>query len=139
MKKWITLTGLFLLPACANPQIAAPVGPAEYEQNCAQLTFEIRQAEGLRIAARDEDRFQWKYIFVGNAFVSAYRMNKAEMAAQKRLTDLKRIAEEKKCPIPDLSPDAMFAPPADKKIPRQHITQSAPNTVNKMPVAKDSY
>jgi hypothetical protein len=142
-------TALLFFSACANPQIAAPVGPAEYEQDCKQLDMEIRKAEGLRIAARDEDRFDWKYILVANAFVSAYRMNKAEIAAQERLNDLKRIATEKECPIPDVSPMGQLpngaaaseqSAPVINRTPRQTITQATPATpMVKTPVAKDSY
>lgn len=91
---------LGMVSACATPQVAEPVSEANKAQDCATLTQEIQHADALRVAAREEDKFQWKYIFVVNGFVSAYRINKAEGAAEDRIAGLKAIAQEKGCKVP---------------------------------------
>ncbi|MCH2546009.1 MAG: hypothetical protein MK052_00150 [Alphaproteobacteria bacterium] len=88
---------LAMLAACANPTIAPPVTAADAQKECAALEHDIAEAARLKTEARSEDKFQWKYIFVVNAATSAYRMNKAEAAAQKRLEDLNQIAASKGC------------------------------------------
>lgn len=147
----LATAGLVGLSACATPQVAAPVGPQNYEQDCAQLTGEIKEAERLRVASREEDKFMWRYAFVANAFVSAYRINKAEGAAEDRLADLKRIAAEKKCDIPNAQnnlPPAGApivkttqpeAPQAVKKAVTEAPKSQPAAPVVKAPVAKEKY
>ncbi|MBM3618014.1 MAG: hypothetical protein FJX23_05645 [Alphaproteobacteria bacterium] len=141
--------------ACATPQVAEKVGPQNYEQDCARLAKEIQEAERLRVAAREEDKFMWRYAFVANAFVSAYRINKAEGAAEDRAADLKRIAAEKNCPLPNLQNNL---PPAGAPIVQGNQPALQPQTAKKpvieapkaqipapatkapaAPVAKESY
>lgn len=126
-RKFILLAtaGLLAVSACATPQVATPVGPQNYEQDCAKLAGEIREADRLRVASREEDKFMWRYAFVANAFVSAYRINKAESAAEDRLADLKRIAAEKKCPSTELQ---NHLPPAGAPIVQGNQPAQAPLT-----------
>lgn len=147
----LATAGLLAVSACATPQVAAPVNPQNYEQDCAQLAAEIKEADRLRVAAREEDKFMWRYAFVANAFVSAYRINKAEGAAEDRLADLKRIAAEKKCPLPDLqnnlppagAPIVQGSQPAPvKKVVTEAPKAQVPAPVIKAPtapVAKEKY
>lgn len=160
--KTTTLTlgmSAMILSACANPIVAEPVKPTDYNLNCAQLSEEIRQADKLRIDSRAEDAPDPKYLFVVNGFVSAYRINKAEEAAEKRLTDLKRIAADKQCPATTLNQplppagapivDANRQPLVSTHAPAQPVTthsgpsqqQAAPktSTTRTVPIAKPSY
>lgn len=100
--RFSALLSVLLVAACANPVVVAPVGPEEQSKNCSQLDYEIAQAKHYRKEARAEDGFRWKYIGVVNGFVSAYRINKAEEAAQTRINQLEQIAKEKECPVIDM-------------------------------------
>lgn len=144
----LATAGILAVSACATPQVASKVGPQNYEQDCAQLASEIREADRLRVAAREEDKFMWRYAFVANAFVSAYRINKAESAAEDRLADLKRIAAEKNCSQPNLQ---NTLPPAgapivqgNQAMPVKKVVTEAPKAqvpapAIKAPVAKPAY
>ena len=96
--KIIILSGLLaMLAACANPVVAAPVSTADRDKSCEELAADITQTQQLKTAAREDDEFQWRYIGVVNGFVSAYRMNKAETAATKRLAELENISSSRGC------------------------------------------
>lgn len=130
---FVATAGILTVSACATPQVAAPVSPQNYEQDCAQLASEIREADRLRVASREEDKFMWRYALVANAFVSAYRMNKAESAAEDRLADLKRIAAEKKCDIPNTPANL---PPAGAPIVQSTQPQAMKKAVTEAPKAQ---
>lgn len=88
---------LLSISACAKPVVAPPVTAADTQKDCAALERDIEETTQLKRAAREEDRFQWKYIFVVNAATSWHRMNKAERAAVDRLEKLNAIAAAKGC------------------------------------------
>jgi hypothetical protein len=90
---------LLTLSACAKPVVAPRITPRDSEKECAALREDIARTEQLKVDARADDEFQWRYIFVVNGFVSAYRMNKAEAAAEERLQALHKIAAEKECAV----------------------------------------
>lgn len=91
------IAALLMLSACAKPVVAPPVTMADAQKDCAALERDIEETTQLKRAAREEDRFQWKYIFVVNAATSWHRMNKAEQAAVDRLERLNTIAAAKGC------------------------------------------
>lgn len=91
------ITLLSLVAACANPVVAPRVTPRDADKDCAAIQEDIQRSSDLKRAARADDEFQWRYIFVVNGFVSAYRMNKAEEAAQARLEALRKIGHDKGC------------------------------------------
>lgn len=92
-----SIIAMLLLSACAKPVMAPPVTAADAQKDCAMLERDIEETAQLKRAAREEDRFQWKYIFVVNAATSWHRMNKAEEAAVDRLEKLNAIAAAKGC------------------------------------------
>lgn len=98
MKNLVIACALLLsASACAKPVVAPPVTAVDAQKDCAALERDIEETSQLKRAAREEDRFQWKYIFVVNAATSWHRMNKAEQAAVERLEKLNAIAAAKGC------------------------------------------
>ncbi|MGB1539597.1 MAG: hypothetical protein ACPG80_01435 [Rickettsiales bacterium] len=93
----VLLVATLLLSACANPVVVPPLRIEEHAKDCDAIAKDISQTRHFKDAARDEDGFQWKYIFVVNALVSAYRINEAETAAEERLAELERMAANKDC------------------------------------------
>lgn len=96
----LVLGVLGVVSACASPQVAKPVDASDRAGDCAALAEGVKEAEALRVAAREEDKFQWKYVFVVNGFISAYRINEAEEAAEKRSRELQMVAKDKGCMRP---------------------------------------
>lgn len=88
---------LALLGACANPEVAPRITPEERNLSCAEIEADVERTSQLKRDARVDDEFQWRYIFVVNGFVSAWRMNRAEQAAQERLEALREIGRAKGC------------------------------------------
>src|SRR5690606_29402207 len=93
----IALLLLAAVSACANPVVAPPLTAPEREKDCTAIEADITETSNLKRAARDDDKFMWRYVFVVNGFVSAYRMNKAEAAAQERLDELRALGQAKGC------------------------------------------
>lgn len=88
---------LSIVAACANPVVAPRMAAMDYEKDCAAIEDDIAETSALKRDARAEDKFQWKYIFIINGFVSAWRINKAEQAAQERLDALREAGQRKGC------------------------------------------
>lgn len=118
---------LLMLSACAKPIVAPPVTAMDTQKDCAALEQDIAETTELKRAAREEDRFQWKYIFVVNAATSWHRMNTAEKAAVERLEKLNSIAAAKGClggelekvltPMTPATPSPVAPPPAEPTPP----------------------
>lgn len=93
----VAMSALLALSACANPIVAEPLAPADSNKNCAAIEEDISKTAALKREAREHDRFEWRYVFMVNAGVSWYRMNKAEQAAEQRLQELNQLAKSKGC------------------------------------------
>lgn len=104
--------------ACSNPVLVPSVTVADHQKDCPDLLKDIEQTRYYRKEARADDKFMWKHIFIFNAFVSAYRMNEAESAANTRLGELERTATAKGCfnpPAPALKQAAPTLHPTTNK------------------------
>ena len=98
MKKQLSFfLTVLLLTSCANPVVVKPVAASDMQNmNCAQITADIATTQSALHDSRKEDRFKLQYVFIVPGVV-AYRMNKAESAAQNRLNGLNMLAQQKKC------------------------------------------
>ena len=102
---------LMFLSACAEPVVVAPAGEAEAGLDCQALSAEIALAQKAQIDARAEDRAKASYLLIVPAYVSWYRMDKAEDAARLRREQLEKLAAEKHCPPTSIAPPAEVAAP----------------------------
>ena len=115
-------SAILLTSACANPVVVSKVGPEDYSKSCAELEQDINQTRHLRSAAREDDEFQWRYIFVVNGLWSMYQINKAEKAANERLDELQRLygtqgcAQQGAAPVADIEQQPMAAPAAEPQL-----------------------
>ncbi len=85
------------LTSCAEPKMADPVGEREAGLTCQALAEELASALELKKEARSEDRAKASYLLVVPAYVSWYRMDKAEQAAEARAAKLHALMAEKHC------------------------------------------
>lgn len=88
---------LSVLAACANPVVAPPLAAQDYSKDCAAIEADIAETSQLKREARAEDKFQWKYVFVVNGFISAWQINRAEQAAVARLEGLRQAGQKQGC------------------------------------------
>ena len=87
-----------LLSSCApKPVVVTIVEPEDTRLNCTQLYSALQTAQQNKTAARAEDRFRLRYIFIPIGFLAVYRMLNAEGAAIRRIKHLETIAKGKKC------------------------------------------
>lgn len=86
------------LAACAEPVIVPPAGAAEAALDCQALAMEIIAAQQAQNEARSEDRAKASYLLIVPAYVSWYRMDKAEDAARLRREQLEKLSAQKQCP-----------------------------------------
>lgn len=94
-----------LATACAEPEIAPPVGEREDRMSCEELETEWRAAKAMEKAARADDRAKASYLLIVPAYVSWYRMVEAEEAAQERQVQLRARIKEKDCSeVKEVSP-----------------------------------
>jgi hypothetical protein len=93
-----SLLALGLLTACAEPEMAAPVGEREAQLSCEDLAKEFQAAQGIEKAARADDRAKASYLLIVPAYVSWYRMEQAEDAARLRQQQLLEQMQVKNCP-----------------------------------------
>lgn len=129
---------IILISACSKPFVVPRVGPEVHKMSCDELREDMRKALHFKRAARADDRFYWKHIFVVNAFVSWNRMNKAEKAAQHRLDVLEEIMILKKCPKRRLTPKEIpiSVPPKVEKPVQELPTKNIHNQMNDMYIYK---
>lgn len=92
-----TLLSLTLLSACHRPERVEAVQSSDSSLDCAQIQDGIRYAEQARQAAREHDKFEFRYILIVPAFVSAYNFDKAEKAADARKAELEQLYRAKDC------------------------------------------
>lgn len=99
MKKFLAVVMvLAVLTACAaNPHVVEVSNGNEQTMSCATLASEIEGAQHYKKESRKDDRFQLRYMMPLNAIASVWNINKAEMAADKRLKLLNQISSEKGC------------------------------------------
>jgi len=87
-----------VLAGCAaNPHVVKVNNGNERMLNCTSLASEIEGAQHYKKESRKDDRFQLRYMMPVNAIVSVWNINRAEMAAVKRLKLLNQISSEKGC------------------------------------------
>jgi hypothetical protein len=99
MKKTISLVLIIcLLSSCTpKPVVVTVEEPEDTRLNCSQLYSAIQTAQQYKTAARVEDRFRLRYIFLPIGFLAVYRMLAAEGAAIRRIKHLETISKGKKC------------------------------------------
>ena len=99
MKKFICLVSLsFFLFSCApKPLIVNIEDSQDLTLNCEQLSSNISSVEHYKSDARKDDHFKLRYIFLPTGVIAAYRFNKAESNADKRIKHLQELANQKKC------------------------------------------
>ena len=94
---FLTLGLLSFTAACANPVVAPPMTEQDYRKGCAAIEADIAETSRLKREARAEDKFQWKYVFILNGFVSWWQMDRAEKAAEARLNGLREAGQQQGC------------------------------------------
>lgn len=93
----LTLLVTLLLSACASPHVAEVRRHGDKNMSCEDLHQAVAEAEHMKQAAREDDRFKLGYIALLPAVVSVYRFHKAEKAAQERIDYLTSIYNAKNC------------------------------------------
>lgn len=88
------ITSIFLT-SCANPTVVeyGHMGPMA----CNNITSELAQAKQALADSHKEDKFKLQYILIVPAAISAYRMNKAQNAAERRVTELEAAYRRQAC------------------------------------------
>lgn len=119
MKKIISVTLLIsLLTSCApKPFVVQVEEPTDTRLNCDQLYSQVQIAQRYKKAAKAEDRFRLRYIFLPIGFLSVYRMLQAEGAAIRRINHLEELSKEKKCKDPALIQDPSLLNPQMLNMP----------------------
>ena len=104
IKKSILLITLFSITACANPEVAEKRQAGDTKLSCKQIEREIRGADDLEKAARDEKGVTGTNVaaalFFWPAMLVTYdNANDAIEAAKDRKKYLYDLAEDKGCDI----------------------------------------
>ena len=86
-----------LLTGCHRPERIQAVQDSDSILTCPQIRQEIDYAEQAKLAAREHDKFEFRYMLVIPAFVSAYNFHRAEQAADARKATLEQIYAAKNC------------------------------------------
>lgn len=86
-----------LISSCYSPERVQPVQASDSALSCTELQQEISYAEQARAAAREHDKFEFRYMLIVPAFVSAYNFSKAEKAADARKENLESLYASKNC------------------------------------------
>ena len=102
MKKLIGLITLssFIASCAPNPVVVNIEQSKDLTLNCEELMSELTVTEDYKKAARADDHFKLRYTFLPTGAIAAYRFNKAEGNADKRIQHLQKIANHKKCSLP---------------------------------------
>jgi hypothetical protein len=102
MKKFaaLSISALILASCAADPTVVEVQQLGDSGLNCEQLNNSIQEAQGYKTAAREDDKFELKYIWLPTGALSAYRFNKAEGHAQDRIEYLTSMSSQKGCGAP---------------------------------------
>jgi hypothetical protein len=96
----ICFIAFLLISSCAPKPIVVDVKEdKDLYLNCNQIDSAIITAERYKVAARAEDRFKLRYIFLPTTMLATYRFHVAENAAIKRIKHLKRLSQQRNCNI----------------------------------------
>ena len=103
IKKSAALGALFMLGACATPEVVNTRQVGDERLSCAELKQAIFEAEDFKNAARKEKGVTSKNVAAYLVFWPALLVNysnaeEAEQAANDRIRNLTRIADAKRCP-----------------------------------------
>lgn len=93
----VALAALLLASCAPKPVVVEVQQPHDSSLDCGRLAGEMQSAEFYKKAAKAEDRFRLRYIFIPTTIVAAYRMNNAESAAQDRLEYLQQLSQQRGC------------------------------------------
>lgn len=86
-----------LAGCAAQPEVIKVRQPQDDGLSCAALSRELLHAQQLKAKAREEDRFQLKYMLVVPAILSMNNWTDAEQKADARIEHLSLLYQRKKC------------------------------------------
>lgn len=91
------LLSVALLSACHKPERVSTSKSGDSMMDCGSIQQEISYAEQAKARAREHDRFEFRYMLIVPAFISAYNFHKAEKAADERIENLQRLYNANNC------------------------------------------
>lgn len=125
-----SLLAATLVSACHHPERIPTTMPQDSSLNCNQIQMEKRRAEQAKLAAREHDRFEMRYILLIPAAVSLYNFDQAEKAANARLEQLDTLYMQKDCanqPQEATPAPTMPTSPAPNRFPGSGVSPFNPD------------
>lgn len=86
-----------LLSGCHRPDRVEAFQERDSSLSCQQIQEQINYAEQAKIAAREHDKFEFRYMLIVPAFISAYNFHKAEQAADERIANMEQLYTANNC------------------------------------------